>query len=77
MRHPQAAPHVVPTKLFLTQKEVIQLSTLSRRTIERLERTTPPGVPTPVRFGQRCKRYRTEAILAWLDGTWTPDEPKA
>lgn len=66
-------PHTnIPTKLYLNQKEVSQISTLSRSTLERLERTNPPSMPVPRRFGARCKRYLTADIQAWLDGTWTP-----
>lgn len=62
-------PQIVPTKQFLNQKEVCQISTLSRSTLERLERSG--GMPSPRRFGPRCKRYETEAILAWLRGEWS------
>jgi len=69
MSQPQP-PQAVPAKLYLNQKEVCKISTLSRSTLERLERAG--GMPPARRFGQRCKRYLTSDILAWLDGTWTP-----
>lgn len=56
------------TKKFYNQKEVIELSTLSRSTLERLERSS--GMPAARRFGARCKRYDAAAIHSWLDGTW-------
>lgn len=62
----------VPRKHFLNQKEVIELSSLSRSTLERLERQCPPGMPPARRFGLRCKRYLLSDIQAWLDGTWIP-----
>jgi len=61
------------TKRYYNQKEVIELSTLSRSTLERLERSN--GMPAARRFGARCKRYDSTAIHAWLDGTWSnPDQ---
>lgn len=56
------------TKKFYSQKEVIELSTLSRSTLERLERSN--GMPPARRFGERCKRYDAAAIHSWLDGAW-------
>lgn len=64
MRHPQFAP----TKQYLNQKEVCEISTLSRSTLERLEKSG--GMPRARRFGQRCKRFKSLEIFAWLDGTW-------
>ena len=61
---------VIPTKQYLTQKEVSIISTLSRSTLERLERDGT--MPHPRRFGLRCKRYRADEIEAWLAGTWSP-----
>lgn len=60
--------HNLLTKKFYNQKEVIELSTLSRSTIERLESSN--AMPAPRRFGARCKRYDAESIRSWLDGTW-------
>lgn len=65
---------LIPQKQFLNQKEVCEISTLSRSTLERLERMNPPGIPAPRRFSLRCKRYFRKDIEAWLDGTWTPQE---
>lgn len=66
-------PHTnIPTKLYLNQKEVSKISTLSRSTLERLERTVPPSMPVPRRFSARCKRYLAADIQAWLAGTWKP-----
>lgn len=64
----------IPTKLFLNQKEVCELSCLSRSTLERLERQNPPGIPIPRRFSARSKRYPTDLIMQWLAGTWTPEQ---
>lgn len=64
-------PQAVPTKQFLNQKEVCQISTLSRSTLERLERSGE--MPRPRRFGARCKRYPAQAIHEWLAGTWRPE----
>ncbi len=65
-------PAPIPTKKYFTQKEVCQISTLSRSTVERLERSG--GIPAPRRFAPRVKRYPADAILAWLDGTWAPEQ---
>lgn len=64
------ATKMSPQKHFMNQKEVIVLSSLSRSTLERLERSG--GMPPARRFGARCKRYRIDEIQAWLDGTWIP-----
>lgn len=51
---------------YYSQKQVCQISNLSRSTIERLERAG--GMPLPRRFGARCKRYSVELIEKWLAG---------
>lgn len=58
---------------YYSQKQVCQISCLSRSTLERLERSG--GIPIPRRFGARCKRYSAELIEKWLSGEdWRGEE---
>lgn len=56
---------------YYTQKQIIQLTTLSRSTLERLERARK--MPAPRRFGN-CKRFLISEIQEWLDGNWSSEE---
>jgi excisionase family DNA binding protein len=52
---------------YYTQKQIIQLTALSRSTLERLERAKK--MPAPRRFGN-CKRFLITEIHEWLEGNW-------
>lgn len=52
---------------YYTQKQIIQLTALSRSTLERLERAQK--MPAPKRFGN-CKRFLIREIHEWLEGNW-------
>jgi predicted DNA-binding transcriptional regulator AlpA len=61
------------TARYYSQNQVCKISSLSRSTIERLERTG--GIPMPRRFGVRCKRYQVDLIDKWLNGeNWRGEE---
>jgi len=62
-----------PLDVLITVEEFAQLVRLSRRQIDRLRASRPPGFPKEYELGSglskhgHCPRFKRADVLAWID----------